>query len=179
MNTTLGLDISTAATGYGIVDIKNSIILDKGVISTSDFKNLYDKAECVCKELQKLFNKYDIDKIIIEDNLLQFANQGSSANTIIKLAKINAIISFFLYITYPSLELIHVNSGTARKNVMGKSRNKYFKTSKRFAMYYLIKRFGKEFYKSLPRMKRKDELSNLAYDISDAIILSLYGDNEK
>jgi len=167
----LGLDISTKKIGYAIFD--DFKIVKFGCICTKKDTTIYERAEMAISELENLLNKYQIDKIIIEESLLQFANSSSSANTIVKLTMINAIISFHLM--KKKINIVHVNASTARKIVFGKSRNAAFKNVKRFVMYRLIKMYGKDFYKTLPRMKIKDKLADEAFDIADAIVLALYG----
>jgi hypothetical protein len=76
-----------------------------------------------------------------------------------------------------TIQKFHPSS--ARKLVIGKAsdRKRNFKkpVSKRYAMLYLIKKYGKDFYNSLPKMKTKDRLDKSAFDISDSLIISLAG----
>ncbi len=168
----LGLDISTSRTGYSIIE--NKKILDFGYIDSSKEEDIYSKAKFVIDKLNQLISNWSIDKINIEDNLQAFSIGRTSANIIIKLAKINAIVSFHLYSN--GYEVIHINPSAARKKVFGIIKKDFklqFKDNKRWIVYLLLKMYGKDLYQKLPK-NRKGFLSKNSYDICDSIVVGLY-----
>ena len=68
-------------------------------------------------------NVYDIN---VEDNLSGFAGGRTSQQTIVKLAKFNAVLCFVLE-DMLEMEVHNINPVTARKNVFGKARVKGIK----------------------------------------------------
>ena len=118
---TLGLDISTNCVGYAFT--KDKEILDMGFIDIKKFKTHREKAFFILSKLDE--NKYidEVEKIYVEDNLSGFAGGRTSQQTIVKLAKFNAILCFILEDTF-EVEVKNINPMTARKNVFGKARVK-------------------------------------------------------
>ena len=118
---TLGLDISTNCVGYAFT--KDKEILDMGFIDIKKFKTYREKAFFILSKLDK--NKYidGVEKIYVEDNLSGFAGGRTSQQTIVKLAKFNAILCFIIEDTF-EVEVKNINPMTARKNVFGKARVK-------------------------------------------------------
>ena len=91
---TLGLDASTTCVGYAFTDDEK--ILDMGFI---DIKKEKTPKEKVQKVLEVINGKDYIDEVMdinIEDNLSGFMGGRTSQQTIIKLAKFNAILCFML-----------------------------------------------------------------------------------
>ena len=121
---TLGLDISTNCVGYAFT--KDKEILDMGFIDIKKFKTYREKAFFILSKLDK--NKYidGVEKIYVEDNLSGFAGGRTSQQTIVKLAKFNAILCFIIEDTF-EVEVKNINPMTARKNVFGKARVKGIK----------------------------------------------------
>ena len=121
---TLGLDISTSCVGYAFT--KDKEILDMGFIDIKKFKTYREKAFFILSKLDK--NKYidRVEKIYVEDNLSGFTGGRTSQQTIVKLAKFNAILCFIIEDTF-EVEVKNINPMTARKNVFGKARVKGLK----------------------------------------------------
>ena len=63
----------------------------------------------------------DPSKIIVEDTLSGFGGGRTSQQTIVKLSKCNAVISYVIEALY-EMDVDHVNVSTLRRNVFGKSR---------------------------------------------------------
>ena len=121
---TLGLDISTTTVGYAFTEDKK--ILDMGFI---DIKKEKTPKEKVQKVLEFLNNSSYIDEVIdinIEDSLSGFAGGRTSQQTIVKLAKFNAVLCFVLE-DMLDMEVHNINPMTARKKVFGKARVKGIK----------------------------------------------------
>ena len=109
----LGLAISSSITGFSVLD-ENMNVLDIGHISLAKYSDMWEKVDEVKSVLETLYNKHSIDKTYIEESLMRFSPGFSSANTIINLAKFNALIS---YISKDLSEKnpIHISAATARK----------------------------------------------------------------
>jgi RNase H-fold protein (predicted Holliday junction resolvase) len=121
----LGLDVSTSCVGYAFTE--NKKILDMGFIDIKKQSTPKEKTFYVLEYLSK--NKYidDIEKINIEDNLSGFAGGRTSQQTIVKLAKFNAVLGFVVEEEF-RVEVENINPMTARKKVFGKARVKGVKS---------------------------------------------------
>lgn len=162
----LGLDVSTTCTGYCVYDGKN--ILEKGFIKLEG--ELYERADVALKKLDEKIDKWNIDKIHIEDFLMKFAPGRSSAFSINKLISFNSIISYHLY--KRGLIVKRYNVLTARKKLFGQARNKFYKNTKQFVLAMLKIKLGQEFVDSLPRNTR-DNIAAESYDVCDAVVMAL------
>tara|TARA_A100001391_G_scaffold98108_1_gene65061 strand:- start:44 stop:622 length:579 start_codon:yes stop_codon:yes gene_type:complete len=109
----LGLDVSTTMVGYAVVDpdTRSLVEVDSWDISKSD--SIFDKAEIIGSELYTLRSKYNIDKVFVETALKKFLPGRSRADTIIKLAKFNGIISWVSFECF-DMEPTYINVNTAR-----------------------------------------------------------------
>ena len=109
----LGLDISTTMVGVAILDpvtreVKQSLQWDlQKILST------FEKCETVGAELYSLKSQHNIDHVFIETALKRFLPGKSRADTIIKLAKFNGIVSWLCFETF-GLEPTYINVNTAR-----------------------------------------------------------------
>ena len=115
MSFILGLDVSTACTGWSILDSEGQLV-DMGAIVLSKAKTLYKKAEAVRSIIQDLSIKYDISSIFIEENLQSFRRGFSSAQTLSTLARFNGVVSMVAYDIF-KLEPSHINVNFARKSL--------------------------------------------------------------
>ena len=86
----LGLDASTTTVGYAFVE--NKKVIDMGFIPINKEKTIRDKVKLTLDEVNKLDPFDEIDKIYIEDSLSGFMRGRTSQQTIIKLAKFNAVL---------------------------------------------------------------------------------------
>ena len=121
---TLGIDASTTCVGYAFTQDKK--ILDMGFIDIKKEKTPKEKVQKVLgfiNESSYIDEVYDIN---VEDNLSGFAGGFTSQQTIIKLAKFNAILCFMLEEMF-DYNVNNINPMTARKNVFGKARIKGIK----------------------------------------------------
>jgi Holliday junction resolvasome RuvABC endonuclease subunit len=94
----IGLDASTTTVGFAFVDNKN--IVNIGFIPIDKQKTIRDKVQITMEELTKLDPFDEVDKIYIEDNLSGFSRGRTSQQTIIKLAKFNAVLTYCLEFAY-------------------------------------------------------------------------------
>ena len=118
---TLGLDISTTCVGHAFTE--NKQILDMGFVDLKKFNTYKEKVFFVLTELNKSSYIDKVEKIYVEDNLSGFAGGFTSQQTIVKLAKFNAILCFVMEDTF-DIEVKNVNPMTARKQVFGRARVK-------------------------------------------------------
>ena len=164
---TLGLDISTTCVGYAFTEDKK--ILDMGFI---DIKKQKTPKEKVFKVLDFLNNNSYIDDTIninVEDNLSGFAGGRPSQQTIVKLAKFNAILCFMLEEMF-GMEVHNINPMTARKNVFGKARIKGIK-AKDFVKGQVEKLYEtKKWCKTTTR----GNWDKRNIDMYDGLVMSLY-----
>ena len=163
----LGLDISTTCVGYAFT--KDKKILDMGFI---DIKKEITPKEKVFKVLGFLNeNSYidSIDKIYVEDNLSGFAGGFTSQQTIVKLAKFNAILCFVFEDEF-DMEVHNINPMTARKNVFGKARVKGIKAKD------FVKMKIEEMYDTKKWCKTtiRGNWDKRNIDMYDGLVMSLY-----
>ena len=118
---TLGLDASTTCVGYAFTE--NERILDMGFIDIKKQKTPKEKVFKVLDFLNKISYIDEVFTIYVEDNLQGFAGGRTSQQTIVKLAKFNAVLCFVLE-DMLDMEVHNINPMTARKNVFGKARVK-------------------------------------------------------
>ena len=93
----LGLDISTSITGATIIDSQGKVVYNEAW-DTRKFKNLFEKAEYVEKQINRLCGDgYKIEKVFIEQSLQSFRSGFSSAKTLSTLSRFNGIVSWMVY----------------------------------------------------------------------------------
>ena len=92
----LGLDISTTIVGAALLDNDGNLILSEHW-DISKAESLFEKGEIVGAELYSIRSKYDIEEVFVETALKKFLPGKSRADTIIKLAKFNGIVSWLCF----------------------------------------------------------------------------------
>jgi hypothetical protein len=107
----LGLDISTSVVGVAVLDERKLILSAHWDISKAD--TLFSKAENIGSELWQIRNNYNIEHVFIETALKKFIPGRSRADTIMKLAKFNGIVSWMCYDSF-ELEPTYINVNSAR-----------------------------------------------------------------
>ena len=163
----IGLDASTTTVGFAFVDDKN--VIDIGFIPIDKQKTIRDKVQLTMDELTKLDPFEEVDKIYIEDNLSGFSRGRTSQQTIIKLAKFNAVLTYCLEFAYGEI-VEGVNPMTARKHLFGKARVKG-KTAKDFVKEEINCLYNLEEYVKLTKTGLWDKRNMDAYD---ALVCALY-----
>ena len=163
----LGLDVSTNTIGYAF--IKNKKILDMGFIDISKQGTFKDKAYHEMGILDD--NKYmeKAEKIIVEDSLSGFMGGKTRMQTIIKLAKFNAILGYILEDEF-DIEVQNINPMTARKSVFGKARVKGIKAKD------FVKMKIEEMYDTKKWCKHtaRENWDKRNIDMYDGLVMSLY-----
>tara|TARA_A100001037_G_scaffold67550_1_gene59977 strand:+ start:15866 stop:16387 length:522 start_codon:yes stop_codon:yes gene_type:complete len=162
----LGLDISSTVVGYCVSSSKDDI-LDAGYIDIHKEKSTKEKAHKVAQYLDP--RSIEPTTIIVEDSLSGFGGGRTSQQTIVKLAKCNAVISYVIEALY-EVDINHVNVSTLRKAVFGKSREKGV-DSKTFVREQLEKKIDLSKFIVYNSRKNYDKKN---YDMLDATVASLY-----
>jgi Holliday junction resolvasome RuvABC endonuclease subunit len=109
----LGLDISTTIVGVALIDDKDGRLVLSAGWDISKCSSIYEKVETIGAELYGLRSEYGITHLFIETALKKFLPGKSRADTIIKLAKFNGIISWICFECF-EIEPTYINVNTAR-----------------------------------------------------------------
>ena len=168
---TLGLDASTTCVGYAFTQDKK--ILDMGFIDIKKEKTPKDKVQKVLEILNSSEYIDDVMDINIEDNLSGFAGGRTSQQTIIKLAKFNAILCFML--ENFDFNVNNINPMTARKQVFGKARVKGLK-AKDFVKSQIEKKFNT---KKWCKKTTRGNWDKRNIDMYDGLVMSLFEYKQK
>jgi len=99
--------------GVAVIDTGSRTLVKVEGWDISKYNTLFEKAELIGAELYGLRSKYNIEKVFIETALKKFLPGRSRADTIIKLAKFNGIVSWLCFECY-ELDPIYINVNTAR-----------------------------------------------------------------
>jgi len=163
----LGLDISTTTVGYALVT--KTKIETIGFVDLKKYKDLSEKAWHLYNTICDLIEFSKVKNIIVEDSLSGFSRGRTSQQTIIKLAKFNAIVCF-LFEHQLNQKPILVNATTARKQLFGKSRVKGL-TAKEFVKKQIEKRYDLKKYMKITRTGLWDKRN---MDSLDALVVAKY-----
>ena len=109
----LGLDISSTMIGAAVIDPTTGDLVHCKGWDLSKIDNSYTKYETVGSELYALRREYEIEHVFIETALKRFVPGRSRADTIIKLAKFNGVVSWLCF-SELELEPTFINVNTAR-----------------------------------------------------------------
>ena len=163
----LGLDASTTTVGYAFVDGKE--IVTMGFIPIQKEETIRDKVEFTMKEITKVDPFNQVEQIYIEDSLSGFMRGRTSQQTIIKLAKFNAVLTYCLEFAYGEI-IEGVNPMTARKHLFGKARVKGV-SAKDFVKKEINCLYNLEEYVKLTKTGLWDKRNLDSYD---ALVCALY-----
>ena len=163
----LGLDISTTTTGYAVSS--NEQIIELGFIDLKKETDISEKAWTLVNQICELDSLENIKNIVVEDSLSGFMRGRTSQQTIIKLAKFNAVACFICE-HHLRIKPILVNATTARKQLFGKSRQKGL-TAKEFVKNNIMKRYDVDQWMKHTRTGRWDPRN---MDALDALVMSKY-----
>lgn len=114
----LGLDISTAITGFSIIDSNKKIIL-MGHISLQDMdpEDLFEKTDVTVDAIiSNIPAEIKISKVFVEAPAKVFKAGFSTADVIITLAKMNALVSYVVH-KKMGVPVISVNVSRARSAI--------------------------------------------------------------
>ena len=163
----MGLDASTTTVGYAFVDGKD--IVTMGFIPIQKEETIRDKVKLTMDELTKVDPFGDVEQIYIEDSLSGFSRGRTSQQTIIKLAKFNAVLVYCLEFAYGEI-VKGVNPMTARKKLFGRAR-KQGVTAKDFVKKEINCLYSLEEYIKLTPTGLWDKRNMDSYD---ALVCALY-----
>ena len=164
----LGLDSSTSVTGWAFSE--NGKILDAGFIDTKKLETTKEKTYFVISELEKNPLIKKTEEINLEAALSGFAGGFTSQQTIITLARHNAVFAYIIEEHFKiKVNLLSVN--TMRKQLFGKCRIKGIK-SKDFVKTELESRYPSiTNFVVLNKKGNWDERNGVMYD---GIVCALY-----
>ena len=163
----LGLDASTTTVGYAFVDGKD--IVTMGFVPIQKEKTIRDKVQLTMDTITELDPFDQVERIYIEDSLSGFSRGRTSQQTIIKLAKFNAVLTYCLEFAYGEI-VDGVNPMTARKHLFGKAR-KQGVTAKDFVKKEINCLYSLEEYVKLTKTGLWDKRNMDSYD---ALVCALY-----
>ncbi len=164
----LGLDSSTSVTGWAFSE--NGKILDAGFIDTKKFEVTKEKTYHVIGALEKNKLMKDVSYINLEAALSGYAGGFTSQQTIITLARHNAVFAYIIEEHFKlQVNLLSVN--TMRKQLFGKCRIKGIK-SKDFVKQELEKMMPDVLKFSV--LNKKGNWDERNGDMYDGIVCSLY-----
>lgn len=163
----LGLDASTTTVGYAFVDGKE--VIDLGFIPINKETTIRDKVQLTLDIITDLDPFDQIEQIYIEDSLSGFMRGRTSQQTIIKLAKFNAVLVYCLEFAYGEI-VDGVNPMTARKHLFGKAR-KQGVSAKDFVKEEINRLYNLEEYIKLTKTGLWDKRNLDGYD---ALVCALY-----
>lgn len=168
---TLGLDASTSTVGWAFSE--NGKITDAGFFDISSFDTSKEKSYFVINSLKTNKNFELVDEINMEAALSGFMGGRTTQQTIIKLARFNAVFEYILTEELKiKVNLYHVN--TMRKQLFGKARVKGMK-SKDFVKANIVNFFDVEKY---DKKKKKGSWDERNGDMYDAVVCALFKDIE-
>lgn len=109
----LGLDISTSVIGIAIINSETRELAMVEAFDISKIDCFFEKSEAVGARLWEIKNNYNIEHLFIETALKRFVPGRSRADTLIKLAKINGVVSFIAFDAFGVIPE-YINPNTAR-----------------------------------------------------------------
>ena len=109
----IGLDVSTAVTGYAVLDAKSGQLVDLGYIDTRKTRSLWLTGDEIRKKLTLLATAGSYTGVYVEESLQRFRSGFSSAHTLSTLAKINGLTSYMARDTF-GIDPLYIGSIVAR-----------------------------------------------------------------
>ena len=161
------MDASTTTVGYAFVDGKE--IVTMGFIPIQKEDTIRDKVRLTMDTITELDPFEKVEQIYIEDSLSGFMRGRTSQQTIIKLAKFNAVLVYCLEFAYGEI-VEGINPMTARKHLFGKARVKGV-SAKDFVKKEINCLYNLEEYVKLTKTGLWDKRNMDAYD---ALVCALY-----
>ena len=161
------MDASTTTDGYAFVDGKE--VIKMGFIPIEKEKTIRDKVQLTMDVITKLDPFDKVEQIYIEDNLSGFMRGRTSQQTIVKLAKFNAVLVYCLEFAYGEI-VDGVNPMTARKHLFGRARKKGT-PAKDFVKEEINNLYNLEEYIKLTKAGLWDKRNLDGYD---ALVCALY-----
>lgn len=111
----LGLDLSTSCCGYCVIESDDRSIVELGHISLKNVEGLFNKVDFVVPKITALMIGLNVSKCYVEEAVMMFTMGMSSAQTILTLAKFNALISYHVRNQLGDANVAWVKPNEARK----------------------------------------------------------------
>ena len=111
----IGLDISTSCLGYCVVESDDKSIVELGHINLKSVEGLFNKVDFAVPKIASLMIDLNVSKAFIEEAVMMFSAGMSSAQTILTLAKFNALISYHVRNQLGDSNIVWVKPTEARK----------------------------------------------------------------
>ncbi len=111
----LGLDISTSVIGYCVVESDDKSIVELGHISLKNVEGLFNKVDFAVPKIAALMVGLSVSKVYVEEAVMMFSAGMSSAQTILTLAKFNALVSYHVRNQLGDANIVWVKPNEARK----------------------------------------------------------------
>lgn len=171
MKYVLALDISTRIIGVCVLDTCGKIRYYDH-INLSKIDTFFGKIDCARKALQTLHNNLncDIAFVCVEDYARKFQPGRSSANTIIKLASFNNIVSYFAREQF-GIEPTFYPVRTARK--LCKIKVKRGQNAKLIVCDSVVTMMKKNEEKYEFKYTKNGNLKDYEFDRADAYVLAM------
>lgn len=115
----LGLDISTAITGVVLLNRQTGALHFMGHVPLTSTKltNLFDKADAVINWIkQNIPRNVKVSRIFVEANAKGYSMGFSSADTLLILAKMNALVSYLVH-KWCNAPVLDINVTSARSKI--------------------------------------------------------------
>ena len=161
------MDASTTTVGYAFVDGKE--IVTMGFIPIQKEDTIRDKVKLTLDTVTSIDPFDKVEQIYIEDSLSGFMRGRTSQQTIIKLAKFNAVLTYCLEFAYGEI-VEGINPMSARKSLFGKARVKGV-SAKDFVKKEINRLYSLDEYVKLTPTGLWDKRNMDGYD---ALVCALY-----
>ena len=161
------MDASTTTVGYAFVDGKE--IVTMGFIPIQKEDTIRDKVRLTMDMITELDPFEKVEQIYIEDSLSGFMRGRTSQQTIIKLAKFNAVLTYCLEFAYGEI-VEGINPMSARKSLFGKAKVKGV-SAKDFVKKEINRLYSLDEYVKLTPTGLWDKRNMDGYD---ALVCALY-----
>jgi len=144
----IGLDISTSIVGVALLDAitGDMIKIEAYKLNRTKFKDVWDKAAEVKSALNNTVdtNKYNLQRIFVEEAHMRFTPGFSSAKTLFTLSRFNGIVSYIGYELF-GVKPIMINVRTGRKNLGIKINRKDKSKDNKTKIFEAVKKLHPDF----------------------------------
>jgi hypothetical protein len=181
----VGLDISSSVVGISVFNKELELIdllsLNYKKEKIENYLILFTKVELFREKLVEYLetNSYSLYELRIEANAKAFSSGKTTAHTLFTLAKINALICYTIWNTFPDAKIKEVQVATARKKIGFKKDNKSSKKIKEQVFDFTLQKY-KEVLKFLPTKTLKSgprkgtvDYEDYAKDMIDAFVIAI------
>jgi hypothetical protein len=138
----MGLDISSSVVGVVLLNTIGQLEkMDYIKLKNCKSKNIFEKADYAKEWFESNINGYKIRNIFVEANAKMFSKGHSSADTLLTLAKMNALISYLSHKQF-NAPVVDVNVISARTKIGYKNNLKDKRPVKEKVREFVLKNFS-------------------------------------